>query len=142
MNDQEAANADAAQIRQVIEQWADATRSGRQDEVLSNHAPDALIFDVMPPLQYEGTAAYRKSWEEWQPENVDAGRFDLHKLQVTAGQDIGFAHALIHCGGTQPDGTTFEDWVRTTFCLRKRDGRWQIAHQHTSLPAGGTGDGD
>ena len=140
MNDPRAASADETQIRQLIEQWADATRSGRQDEVLANHAPDVLIFDVMPPLQHEGAAAYRKSWEEWQPEDVGAGRFDLHNLQVTAGQDVGFAHALIHCGGTHPDGSTFEDWVRTTFCFCKMNGRWLVAHQHTSMPAGGSGE--
>lgn len=127
---------DAQQIRTLLERWADATRNGRRDEVLANHAPDALIFDVLPPLQYEGTAAYRKSWDEWQPETAGEGLFHLDELQVTAGQDAGFAHGIIHCGGTLPDGSSFEDTVRATFCLRKIDGRWRVTHQHISMPAG------
>jgi ketosteroid isomerase-like protein len=136
MKRQAAAKTDKQQIRKILEQWAEATRTGRNDHVLSNHAPDVLIFDVLPPLKYEGTAAYRKSWGEWQPETTGLGLFDLHELQITAGQDVGFAYALLHCGGTHPDGSKFEDWVRATFCLRKIDGRWLITHQHISMPMG------
>jgi ketosteroid isomerase-like protein len=106
-----------ASIRALLEQWAEATRSGRQDDILANHAPDVTIFDVLPPLKYEGADAYRKSWDEWQPTTKGPGPFELHDLKVTAGQDVAFAYRLIRGGGTQPDGTTFEDWVRATFCL-------------------------
>jgi hypothetical protein len=37
------------EIRNILLQWAKATREGRQDEVLANHLPDALIYDVLPP---------------------------------------------------------------------------------------------
>ena len=136
MKKPKAPSSDKQQIRRLIKQWADATRDARQDEVLANHAPDVLIFDPLPPLKYESAAAYRKSWSEWQPETVGPGLFDLHELHITAGQDVGFAHALIHCGGTRPDGAKFEDWVRTTICLRKIRSRWFITHQHTSMPVG------
>jgi len=134
---QAAAKSDKQQIRKILKQWAEATRTGRKDDVLSNHAPNVLIYDVLQPLKYEGTAAYRKSWDEWQPETTGPGLFELQELQITAGQDVGFAHSLLHCGGTHPDGSTFEDWVRATFCLRKIAGRWLITHQHISMPMGG-----
>ena len=131
---------DEQQIRQLLERWATATRTGRREDVLADHAADVLIFDVLPPLQYAGAAAYRKSWDEWQPETVGEGSFDLNELQVTAGADVAFAHALIHCGGTAPDGSAFEDDVRATFCLRKNEGRWLVVHQHISMPAGASRD--
>ncbi len=56
---------DEAQIRQLMNDWAKATRKGDDDAVLSNHAADVLIFDVLAPLQYKGASAYRKSWDEW-----------------------------------------------------------------------------
>ena len=130
------------QIRQILEQWAEATRTGRNDDVLANHAKDVLIFDVLQPLKYEGTAAYRKSWDGWQPETTGPGLFDLYNLKITEGENVGFAHALLHCGGTHPDGSKFEDWVRATFCLRKIKGRWLITHQHISMPMGASGDKD
>jgi ketosteroid isomerase-like protein len=128
--------AEVRKILEVLEHWAHSTRIGAQDEVLINHEPSAIIYDVLPPMKYVGTDAYRKSWDEWQPETEGAARFDLHEVEVTAGADIAFAHGLIHCGGTTTSGTTFEDWVRATFCLRKHGGRWLIAHQHISMPRG------
>ena len=121
-------------IRSVLESWAEATRKGRLDEVLSDHLPEALIYDVLAPMKYEGTQAYRASWGDWQPETAGEGTFDLEDLQVTAGENIGFAHCFIRCGGTMPDGKSFTDLVRATFCLVKDDGRWMVDHQHISKP--------
>lgn len=68
---------DESAIRALLESWASATRQGRQDDVLANHAQDVLIYDVLPPMKYESAAAYRKSWEDWQPETQGEIRFDL-----------------------------------------------------------------
>lgn len=46
------------QIAAVLERWAEATREDRKDDMLSSHADDAVIFDVLPPLRYDGTQAY------------------------------------------------------------------------------------
>jgi ketosteroid isomerase-like protein len=125
---------DTTLIRELLTTWANATRLGKQDEVLVSHAVDVTIFDVLPPLKYAGAEAYRKSWDEWQPTVKEPGLFEIHDLNITAGQDVAFAYCLIHCGGTQPNGRTFEDWVRATFCLCKLEGKWLITHQHISMP--------
>ena len=125
---------DEAQIRSVLDDWAKATRENRTNDVLKNHASDLVIFDVLPPMKYESAEAYRRSWGDWQPETQSDGQFDLEDLSVTAGTDVGFAHCFIRCGGTTPDGRTFEDLVRATFCLQKKDGFWKVAHQHVSKP--------
>ncbi len=125
---------DQKQIRDVLEAWNAATKQSRKDDVLANHLPDALIYDVLAPMKYEGTAAYRKSWDDWQRETTGEGKFDFEDLAVLAGNDAGYATAFIRCAGQTPDGRSFEDLVRATFCLKKVDGRWRIAHQHISKP--------
>ena len=117
------------QIRQLLDDWVKATREGDDDAVLSNHAADLLIFDVLAPLQYKGAAAYRKSWDEWRPTDEVEALFELHELGITAGETVAFAHCLIECGEKSNS-----DWVRTTFCLQKSDGKWMITHQHGSMP--------
>jgi ketosteroid isomerase-like protein len=82
-------------------------------------------------MKYEGTEAYRQSWDEWQPSTEGEGQFDLEDLSVTAGPSVAFAHCFIKCGG---NGKTFVDKVRATFCLRKTSGSWKVAHQHISKP--------
>jgi ketosteroid isomerase-like protein len=121
-------------IRAILEAWASATRQSRKDDVLINHAENVLIYDVLPPIKYETAAAYRRSWDDWQPDTQGEGQFELKDLSVTANSDIAFAHGLIQCGGTLPSGKTFQDTVRATFCLKKMDGAWKILHQHISKP--------
>lgn len=122
------------QVRTVLEAWAKATRQDRRDEVLKNHVPDLVIFDVLSPMKYESAEAYRRSWGDWQPEIQSESQFDLENLTVTTGTDVAFAHCFIRCGGTLPDGRSFQDLVRATFGLRKIDGSWKVTHQHISKP--------
>ena len=126
--------ANESQIRQLLEAWALATKQGRRDAVLANHSAEVLIYDVLPPLKYLGAAAYRKSWDDWQPDTQGEGLFELQDLFVTAGERVAFATCLILCGGTLPNGKKFEDLVRATFCLEKLGVEWKVVHQHISKP--------
>ena len=129
-------SADTESVRQLLLDWATATRTGARDAILQGHAPDVLVYDVLPPLLYQGTDAYRASWSSWQPQTQGEDTFEFTGLDVVAGSDVAFASGLIKCGGTLQDGRTFEDLVRATFCLRKRSGEWLVPHQHISRPTG------
>lgn len=123
-----------SEVRTVLEEWAAATRQSRRDDILKNHSANLMIFDVLPPMKYESAESYRRSWDEWQPDTQGEAVFDLEDLTITAGNDVAFAHCFIRCGGTLPDGKTFQDLVRATFCLRKVNGSWVVEHQHVSKP--------
>ena len=120
----------------LLDDWTRATREGRSDDVLSGHAADVVIYDVLPPLRYTSASEYRASWDDWQPDTQGAMRFELDELEVRAGDDTAFAFGLLRCGGTLPDGKTFSDTVRATFCLGKAAGHWRVVHQHLSKPWG------
>jgi ketosteroid isomerase-like protein len=121
-------------IRETIEKWALATRTGKIEKVLENHSPELVIFDVLPPIKYTNAAEYKASWDDWQPDTKGEGIFNLHDLVVEASDEVGFGYCLIQCGGTLADGKKFEDWVRATFCLLRISGNWTIVHQHVSKP--------
>lgn len=127
---------DETAIRQLLAEWTRVTREGPQDDVLKNHSDDVLIYDVLPPLKYESAAAYRASWDEWQPDTQGDMQFELEDLKVTTSPEVAFAHGFLQCGGTLPDGKSFQDTVRATFCLRKLGGEWKVFHQHISKPYG------
>ena len=125
---------DTDQIRQLLQRWATATRTNLLDEVLEHHLPSALIYDVLPPLRYQGVEVYRRSWDDWQPDTQGDAIFDLQDLTIVAGTEVAFASGVIQCGGTLPSGRVFEDLVRATFCLQKFNGHWKVVHQHISKP--------
>lgn len=123
-----------SEVRAVLEEWATATRQNRKEDILKNHALNLVIFDVLPPMKYESAESYKRSWEEWQPQTQGEAIFNLENLTITTGSNVAFAHGFIRCGGTLPDGKTFQDLVRATFCLMKVNGLWLIQHQHVSKP--------
>jgi len=127
---------DEAQIRALIESWAEAVHRGDMDGVLADHAHDIVMFDVPPPHDgVRGIDAYRDTWPpffEWQARGAS---FDILSLYVTAGDEVAYAHALLRCGTQQELADHPENRLRLTLGLRKEHGRWVVAHEHHSFPA-------
>ena len=124
-----------AEIRELIENWARAVRAKNIDGILANHAPEILMFDVPPPSQSKGIEAYKKTWDFFFAWARDSGVFDIKELDVTAGDEVAFATALMRCAGTEVNGDKLELDFRLTVGLRKIDGRWTVTHEHHSIPA-------
>src|SRR5215472_5302264 len=95
---------DEAEIRGLIENWAEAVRNKNLDGILANHSPEILMFDVPPPAQSKGIDAYKKTWDLFFGWSQDVGMFDIKELEITAGNDLAFATALMRCGGVEPNG--------------------------------------
>jgi uncharacterized protein (TIGR02246 family) len=128
---------DVRQIRTLIETWAAAVHSGDLDTVLADHTDDIVMFDVPPPYDgVRGIDAYRETWPpffEWQ---AGGATFDIVELDVTAGADVAYAHALLRCGTPDEHAANPDNRMRLTIGLRKEQGRWVVAHEHHSFPHG------
>ena len=127
---------DEMAVRSLVTAWAKAVRTGDMDGVLAGHSDDIVMFDVPPPAAgVRGIAAYRETWPpffEWQ---AAGACFDIVDLEVTAGDDVAFAHALLRCGTDEELRDDPENLLRLTVGLRKQNGRWVVAHEHHSFPA-------
>jgi uncharacterized protein (TIGR02246 family) len=123
------------QIRTLIEQWAEAVHAGDMDRVLTDHAHDIVMFDVPPPYNgVRGIDAYRDTWPGFFEFQVRGAAFEIVSLEVTAGEDVAFAHALLRCGTPEELAANPENRLRLTLGLRKDGGRWIVAHEHHSFP--------
>jgi len=126
---------DEQQIRALIERWAVAVHGGDMEGVLADHSDDIVMFDVPPP--YEGVRdidAYRETWPpffEWQARGAS---FEIVSLEVTAGDEVAYVHALLRCGTPQELADNPANRLRLTVGLRKQEGRWVVAHEHHSFP--------
>ncbi|TLY06804.1 MAG: hypothetical protein E6K85_10215, partial [Thaumarchaeota archaeon] len=56
-------DSDENQIRSLVEEWARAVREKDIEGILAYHTDDIVMFDVPPPFQSNGIAAYRKTWD-------------------------------------------------------------------------------
>jgi uncharacterized protein (TIGR02246 family) len=125
---------DEAQIRELIDRWLKALRAKDLDGIMSCYAPDILLFDLLPPLQYVGADAYRKNWAEWFPTFRGPIGYEIRDLSITTGDDVAFSHGLNRISGKRTDGEETDAWVRATVCYRKIHGKWMVAHEHVSVP--------
>jgi uncharacterized protein (TIGR02246 family) len=126
---------DEAAIRELIERWASAVRAKDLKGILANHSPDILMFDVPPPLESKGIEAYVKTWDLFFAWSDDPVIFRIERMDITAGNDVAFAAALMRCGGTEKSGERIELEFRLTVGLRKIGGQWTVLHEHHSIPA-------
>jgi uncharacterized protein (TIGR02246 family) len=126
---------DEERIRELVTRWAAAVHSGDLETVLADHSREIVMFDVPPPYQgVRGIDAYRDTWPpffEWQSHGAS---FEITSLEITAGADVAYAHALLRCGMPQDFAADPENRLRLTLGLVKEEGRWVVRHEHHSFP--------
>ena len=103
--------------------------------MLADHATDIVMFDVPPPNDgVPGIDAYRAIWPPFFDWQRQGSVFEIVDLDVTAGQDVAFADALLRCGTPTELEEDPENRLRLSVGLRKESGRWIVAHEHHSFP--------
>lgn len=95
------------------------------------YAPDAVIYDLAPPLgrrgiQPDSIAAWFATWDG--PIQVDTRDVDL-----IIEEGLAFMSSLTRMRGIQ-GGKEQDLWFRSTMCFRRAEGRWRIVCDHASVP--------
>lgn len=124
-----------AAVRSRIEGLAQAIRNKNIDELMTYYSQEVVVFDLMPPLDLRGAAAYRRNFERWFAAIDGPIDFEMKNLRVTQGAALAFCDFLSHITGKRPGGGQADYWVRVTSCFEKLDGQWLVTHEHISTPA-------
>jgi len=126
---------DQQQIRTLIERWAEAVHATDLDTVLADHSDDIVMFDVPPPDDgVRGIEAYRQTWPPFFVWQARGASFEIVELEVSAGEDVAYAYALLRCGMPEELAERPGRRLRLTLGLRRQAGRWVVAHEHHSYP--------
>jgi uncharacterized protein (TIGR02246 family) len=122
------------QIRALLDERVRAIHDRDAQALTSACAPDVVSFDALPPLQRLGAEAVRHRAKEWLGWYDGPVGYEIRDLRITAGDDVAFASYLYRVTGMMTNDSQVDMWVRSTLGLQKREGRWTIAHEHTSVP--------
>jgi ketosteroid isomerase-like protein len=122
--------ADEAGIRQQLDKLVEAIHARDLEGVKALYSPDVVSFDVGPALQTLGVEAKSRNWVEAFTLLQGPIGYEIRGLTITVDGDLAFGHAFARLSS----GSWTAPWVRATFCLRKIDGSWLIAHDHVSVP--------
>ena len=126
----------AADIRALEDRFIAAFKAKDLDAIMKVYAPDRtlVVFDVVPPRQYVGAAAYRKDWQAFLGNFDDPITVELTDLGVAADRNLAYSHSIQHVAGTDKQGKKLDLTVRVTDVYKKAHGRWEIIHEHVSVP--------
>jgi uncharacterized protein (TIGR02246 family) len=124
----------AKEIRGWIDRWTKAVSGKDVDRLMELYTDDVVAYDVVPPLQYIGKAAYRADFQQFFAQYESDLRVETRDLQVGANGDLGYATGLQMISGTLKHGQKSGVWVRFTSLYRKANGKWLDFHDHVSVP--------
>jgi len=92
------------------------------------------MFDVPPPDNgVRGIDAYRETWRPFFGWLRSGASFDIAELNVTAGDDVAYAWALLWCGTEDEFRKDPDNRLRLTIGLRRDGGRRVVSHEHHSF---------
>ena len=121
-------------IKSLLESRVDACQAKNIDRLMALYSPDIVYYDVVPPLQFEGSDDVRRNFMRWFDEYYGPIELETHDLNAAMGDDVAFAHMLHLDSGTRKRGTSDAVWVRSTVCCQQTNGKWLITHEHISMP--------
>lgn len=125
-----------SEIRAVLDRRSEAIGLKDIDRLVSHYSPDAVYFDVVPPLRYSGSAALRERFTDWLGAYQSAVKQEIHEFSARISGDIAVAAMLIGSVGTLRGGSEVTRlWLRSTSCFQRANGTWLITHEHVSVPA-------
>ncbi len=124
-----------APIRQALAGYQAAVLAKDADAFVALYADDALIYELWGTWTHD-IASWREMAKGWFAFLGDGtSKVEANDVRITVSGDMALLTAFLTYRGF--DGAGVEQRSldnRLSWVLRQRDGRWQVLHEHTSVP--------
>jgi len=123
---------DEQQIRQLIQDWMQATREGATERVLDFMTDDVVFLRAgHPPMDKAAFAAAARAQAHGDAPRFD-GRSEVQEVQVAG--DWAWVRTWLQVDATPPGGGTLQRRSGHTLSIFRRDaGRWRLARDANLL---------
>lgn len=127
-------SADEAELRHMMHDWARALEAKDVERLVKDYAPDAVLYDAIPPYKTVGIDNIRNVWTNCLPCFPEQFTSEHRDIQIHVAGDTAFAHCLHRFVPTPSDHPSGQTWMRITIGYRKFNGEWKVVHEHVSIP--------
>ena len=107
---------DEAQIRERLESWAKAVRAKDIEGVMSNYAPDNLLFRPRATVTILGRKRLSKKLGRVVPDFPRPHGLRSQRVADQSSNDVAFCHSLNHMHGIRTGGEHTDVWGRLLVC--------------------------
>jgi ketosteroid isomerase-like protein len=129
-----AATSDTAEIAALEQRLIDGIKAKDAKQIMSCYSDDVFAYDVVPPRQYVGAAAFQRPWESFLGMFNGPINAEVSELVINSDGEIAYSRGIQHISGATNDGKPFDATFRITDVYRKSRGKWAIVQEHISLP--------
>ncbi len=133
---------DDEQLEAILTRYEQAVLRRDAEAVVADYAPDAIGYDLAPPLQHGAETLLDpdgiRSWFDTWDGDIRISHSEPHILRDG---DLGVVHCLQRMAGTKKDEGPVQMWFRATVVVRRIKDEWKIVHIHTSVPLAMDGSG-
>ncbi|SRR6266851_6299396 len=125
-----------AEIQALEDRFIAAVKAKDVDAIMKVYVPDQtlFVFDVVPPRQYVGAAAYRKDWQQFLGIFPGPITFEVSDFTVVSDHNLAYGHSIQRVAGTDKAGKAIDLTARVTDVYKKIKGQWLVIHEHVSVP--------
>lgn len=118
-----------AEVSALFDRWNAALQTGNPEEVAKNYAPDAVLLATVsnkPRTDHAGIKDYFVHFMEKKPNGK------INSSTVHIGCNNAFDVGTYTFTLTDKEGKTSDVAARYSFVYELKDGKWLIAHHHSS----------
>ena len=127
---------DKAALISIVKEMSESMTGAQSTK---HWADDALWFDI-PPFASRGVRPAIEMFDRVFG-SFQSCRIDILETEVFLNGHMGIVCTIQRVNVVLKSGDRKRLLVRETDCFEKRSNKWQLIHQHASVPAGGEWDG-
>jgi ketosteroid isomerase-like protein len=121
-----ARTSDTAEINALEQRLIDGIKAKDAKQIMSCYSDDVFAFDVVPPQQYVGAAAFQKPWQALLDMFKGPINAEMNDLVIDSDGKIAYSRSVQRISGTTNEGKPFDTTFRITDVYRKSHGKWVI----------------
>ena len=129
-----ARTSDTAEIMAVEQRLIDGMKAKDVKQIMSCYSDDVFAYDVVPPRQYVGAAAFQKPWQGFLDMFKGPINAEVNDLVIDSDGKIAYSRSVQHVSGTTNEGKLFDETFRITDVYHTSHGKWVIVQEHISVP--------
>lgn len=128
------ARKDVDAIKAKYAMWKEAFGARDLNGIMALYSPDIDAYGASPPLQSNGSDAYRKDYSDFLARFKGPVRVGIPHVHIEQSGPVAYAFGLERLRGTTTSGEKVDMWRRFTDGWKRQDGQWLVEHEHVSVP--------
>lgn len=125
---------DEAEIRTLLTDRHRVARETDTADEVGRYAGDAVLYDACPPYKIVGAEAIGRLREGCWVHSPRESQSPPRDGRLSISGDMAVFNGLLQFVPPDKNHPADKGWMRITVCLQRNNSRWEVFHEHISLP--------